>query len=181
MGKTISRPGYEYLVVYMLGKAIQDLTIEFCHNYISSLRQKEQMEQAARSNPQNIAEGYTHVSLSSYIHLVGVARGSNEELAIDYEDFLRQRKLEIWGKEDVRVREFRGFRVFWLPNSPTSLNTPNLPKDPEKSANMLLTFCQMEGYLLAKHITSLEEKHRKEGGYKENLLKKRLEYRQRHG
>jgi len=33
------------------------------------------------------------------------------------------------------------------------------------------------GYLLDKQINSVEEKHKAEGGYKENLLKKRLNYR----
>lgn len=33
-----SRPGYEYLVVYMLGKVIQDLTTQFCQRFITSLR-----------------------------------------------------------------------------------------------------------------------------------------------
>ena len=37
---------------------------------------------------------------------------------------------------------------------------------------MILTFCRMEGYLLSQHIKSLEEKHAKEGGFRENLLKK---------
>lgn len=171
----MTKASYEYLIVYMLGKVIQDLTTEFCQRFITSLRQREQMTQAARSNPQNIAEGSTNESLSSYIQLSSVARGSNEELSIDYEDYLRQHRLSIWGKDDPRIRIFREFRVFWI--SPKIPNTPKLPNQPEEAANMLLTFCQMEGYLLARHVASLEEKHQKEGGFKENLLKKRLDYR----
>lgn len=183
--QTQARPGYEYLVVYMLGKVIQDLTFQFCQRFLKSpkdptypnLKLVEQVNGAARSNPQNIAEGYTGESLSSYIMLVGVANGSNEELVKDCQDYLRQRGLPIWGKEHPKVREFRAFRAFWLPNSPNSLNTPILPSDPTEAANMILTFCRMEGYLLAKHIKSLEEKHAKEGGFRENLLKKRVSYR----
>lgn len=171
----MARPGYEYLVDYMLGKVIQDLTVEFCQNFIESSRLREQMEQAARSNPQNIAEGSTSESLSSYIYLASVARGSNEELTVDYKDFLRQRRLPIWSKDDSRVRVFREFRVVWLGSN--SLNTPILPKNSTKAANMLLTFCQMEGYLLKKHIDSLEKKHQSEGGFRENLFRKRMEYR----
>ena len=163
----MSRPDYEYLIVYMLGKVIQDLTVEFCKRFINSSRQREQMEQAARSNPQNIAEGSTSESLSSYIYLASVARGSNEELAKDYEDFLRQHEYLIWSKDDLRVGGFRGFRVLWVGQK--SLNTPILPKDPTMAANMLLTFCQMEGYLLKKHVISLEKKHEVEGGFRENL------------
>lgn len=179
----VSRPGYEYLVDYMLGKVIQDLTFQFCQRFLKSpkdptypnLKLVEQANGAARSNPQNVAEGFTGESLSSYIMLVGVAKGSNEELAKDLEDYLRQRGLPIWGKDHPKIREFRGFRVFWLSN------TPMLPSDPAEAANMILTFCRMEGYLLSQHIKSLEEKHAKEGGFRENLLKKRLEYRRENG
>lgn len=174
---TDSRPSYEYLIVYQLGKVIQDLNIEFCQHFITSFRQREQMEQAGRSNPQNVAEGSTGESLSSYIQLSGIARGSNEELGIDYEDFLRQKGLPIWEKDHPKVREFRKFRVFWT--GPNSLNTPNLPNDPTEAANLILTLCQMEGFLLKKHIDALEEKHRTEGGFKENLFKKRQDFKKK--
>lgn len=130
------------------------------------------MDQAARSGKQNIAEGYTMQSLESYIKLCGVANGSIKELAADFEDFLRQRGFEIWDKNDPRVRGFRDFRAVWLaPNRP---NTLNLPNDPEEAANMLLTFCQMESYLLNKQIESLKRKFIEEGGFRENLFKQRI-------
>ena len=178
-----SRPGYEYLIVYMLGKVIQDLTAEFCQVFLKNpkdpnypnYRQHEQMIQASRSISQNIAEGYTGESLSTYILLSGVANGSNEELSRDFEDYLRQRGLPIWGKDDPRVRVFRKFRVFWT--GPKALNTPKLPTNPTEAANLLLTLCQMESYLLHQHVESLKKKHETEGGYTENLFKKRREYR----
>lgn len=174
-----SRPGYEYLVTYMLGKVIQDLTVEFCNNWVDrKSRTHDQMVQAARSNPQNIAEGYLSESLKGYIFLAGVAHGSNEELAKDYQDFLRQRKLQIWSKDDPRVRDFRGFRVHWI--SQTTLNTPKLPNDPEEAANFLLTLCNLEGFLLKRHVESLKVKHEKEGGLTEKLYRKRVEYRKTH-
>lgn len=181
----VGRPGYEYLVTYMLGKVIQDLTFQFCQRLLKSPKDPsfpnykliEQMNGAARSNSQNVAEGFTSESLSTYITLVGVAHGSNEELAKDYEDFLRQRGLAIWDKNHPKTREFRGFRVVWT--SQKSLNIPNLPKDPTEAGNMLLTLCQMEGYLLKRHVESLKEKHQTEGGFRENLLKRRLEYRKK--
>lgn len=179
------RPGYEYLIVYMLGKVIQDLTFIFCQKFLKhpkdptfpNFKLVEQINGAARSNPQNIAEGFISESLSSYITLCGVAHGSNEELAKDLQDFLRQRNLPIWPKDHPRIRGFREFRVFWLPNSPNSLNTPTLPNNPAEAANLILTLCQMESFLLTKHIDSLKLKHQKEGGFHENLLKKRIQFR----
>ena len=40
--------------------------------------------------------------------------------------------------------------------------------DLEEAANMLLTFCQMESYLLSKQIIALKEKFVKEGGRDES-------------
>jgi len=173
-----SRPGYEHLTAYMLGKVIQDLTVEFCNRNIDKKsRTHDQMVQAARSNPQNIAEGYTQPSLKGYIKLSGIAYGSNEELTKDYQDFLRQRNLQIWNKNHPKVSKFREFRVVWV--SQTSLNTPTLPKDSTEAANMLLTLCNLEGYLLKKLVNSLMEKHTKEGGLTEKLYERRIAYRNR--
>lgn len=178
-----SRPGYEYLIVYMLGRVIYDLTVEFCQRFVKSpkdpkfpnSRQIQQMEQAGRSNPQNIAEGSTQESLKGYIYLAGIARGSNEELTKDYQDFLRQRGLPIWPMNHPKIRVFREFRVRWI--SPNSLNTPNLPNDPTEAANLLLTLCNLEGYLLRKHVASLEKKHATEGGLTERLYQNRKQFR----
>lgn len=170
--------GYKRLTTYILATIIYDLTVQFCRRFLGrSRRQVEQMEQAARSGKQNIGEGYTFQSLESYIKLLGVACGSFKELAADFEDFLRQRDLEIWPKEHPKVRVFRGFRAVWV--SPNIPNTPNFPNDPEEAANMLLTFCQMETFLLKRQIDSLKEKFVREGGFRENLFKKRLDYKKR--
>jgi hypothetical protein len=54
----------------------------------------------ARSGRQNIAEGSqaSGTSKKFELKLVGVARASLEELLLDFEDFLRQRGLSLWGK-----------------------------------------------------------------------------------
>lgn len=168
--------GYKKLKTYILATVICDLNVEFIERWISyKSRTRDQMEQAGRSGKQNIAEGYTMQSLESYIKLAGVALGSIKELAADYEDFLRQKRLATWPKDDERIRAIRDFRAVWVvPNRP---NTPNLPKDPEEAANMMLTFCQMESYLLAKQIAALREKFVREGGFRENLFRKRMERR----
>jgi hypothetical protein len=62
------------------------------------------MVQAARSGVQNIAEGSqaSGTSKKMELKLTNVARASLEELRLDYEDFLRQRGLEEWPREDPR-------------------------------------------------------------------------------
>ena len=170
--------GYKNLSTYIFAEVIHDLTVIFLQKYISKKsRTYDQMEQAARSGKQNIAEGYSLESLESYIKLLGVSYGSFKELGIDYEDFLRQRNLSIWPKDDLRIRVFRGFRAVWeFPNTP---NTPNLPNNSQEAANMLLTFCQMETFLLKRQIESLKRKFTEEGGFRENLFKKRVQFLKR--
>lgn len=170
--------GYKYLVTYMLTTVIYDLTVEFCGRFLVGrdfVRLREQMIQAARSGRQNIAEGHCEKSLKSYIKLAGVAKASQEELKLDYEDFLRQRKLPIWGPEHPKIREFRAFRVFWIDEN--HLNTPKLPDDPTEAANLLLTLIAQATFLLDRQIKSLEDKFVREGGYTENLAKKRTTHR----
>ncbi|KKQ78902.1 MAG: hypothetical protein UT01_C0056G0005 [Candidatus Daviesbacteria bacterium GW2011_GWA1_38_7] len=155
---------------------IYDLTQIFVDRWINKhSRTYDQMEQSARSGKQNIAEGYLEKSLKSYIYLLGVAYASLGELREDYEDFLRQRSLKQWTDTDSRIREFREFRVKLI--TPNTLNTPNLPIDPEEAANFMITLIHQAEYLLTRQIESLQQKFITEGGFTENLFKKRLEYR----
>ncbi len=57
--------------------------------------------QAARSGPQNIAEGSRVAATSSRteLRLLNVARAGQEELLPDFADFLRHRRLEQWAPE----------------------------------------------------------------------------------
>lgn len=178
----MTQAGYKYLKSYQLSLLIYDLTVEFCKRWVFSLRTRSQMEQASRSGKQNIAEGYLEKSLKGYIYLLGIAYASLGELLEDYEDFLRQRKLKLWDKEDPRVKKFREFRVFGVESQNSSLNTPNtptLPQDPEEAANLLITLLHLALFLLFRQGSALEEKFIKEGGFTENLFKKRMAERKK--
>lgn len=180
-----SKAGYEYLLAYKLTVPIYDYTVTFCKKWINyKSRTKDQMEQAARSGMQNIAEGNKQESLKGYIQLSGVARGSLEELLNDYLAFARQNQLQIWGK-DKTIREIWEIKMIWNiikqnPALPDSPNFPNLPNNPEVAVNLLITLINQANYLLDKLIISLKEKHMKEGGLSEELFRKRFEYKKSH-
>lgn len=171
-------PKYKYLLTYRYSVLAHDLTLEFCEKNISKFsRTFDQMVQAARSGKQNIVEGVgqSDTSKKGEIKLLGVAKASIEELITDFEDFLRQKGLAIWSKTDPRIRTYRNLGI-----EATKLESPklvNLPKDPEEAANLLLTFCHQLTYLLDRQIAAMEKKFVEEGGFTENLLKKRLENR----
>lgn len=176
------KAGYEYLLAYKMTIPIYDYTMEFVKRWIDYYsRSKDQMEQAARSGTQNIPEGYKQQSLSGYIRLAGVARGSLEELLKDYLAFARQNRLEVWEKERV-IREIREIGVIWeildkTPTLPINPNFPDLPQDKQKAVNLLITLINQANYLIDKLVASLKEKHMKEGGFSEKLYQARKKYR----
>jgi restriction system protein len=176
------KAGYEYLTAYKITVPIYDLTVEFCNKHISKFsRTHDQMVQAARSGMQNILEGNQQEGMKGYIKLSGIARGSLEELLKDYHAFLRQRRMDLWGRERV-IREIREIREIWQviksnPTLPDSPNFPKLPHDPEKAANIMITLINQANYLIDKLVLSLKDKHMKEGGLTEELYRKRKEYR----
>jgi len=101
--------GYRRLISFQLAQVVYDVTVRFCERYVArvSWRTQDQMVQAARSGVQNIAEGSqaSGTSKRTELKLTNVARASLEELKLDYEDFLRQRQLELWPPDDPRRQE----------------------------------------------------------------------------
>ncbi len=176
---------HKYLLTYRYSEIIHDLTVIFCERFMVGFdyrRSREQMIQAARSGKQNIVEGVgqSRISKKGEIKLLGVAMASLEELLADYEDFLRQRELTTYPKDHPKILEFRkiSFGLSALSNlSPLGnlREKPKLPESPGEAANFLLTLCHQATYLLSKQINRAEEDFIKEGGYSENLFKKRLE------
>src|SRR3990167_9066732 len=153
-----------YLLTYRYAEIIHDLTVAFTKayllGYLSTLRnlsnlgqkadyrQADQMNQAARSGKQNIVEGVgqSQTSKSGEIKLLGVAKASFEELLADYEDFLRQNKLEIYSKNNPKVLGLKvtAYRLSHLSNLSHLghlKEKPILPANPEETANFLLTLC----------------------------------------
>ena len=167
--------GYRGLPFFQQAEIIYDFTVEFCRRFVPSPRQKDQMEQAARSGKQNIAEGYLQKSLEGRIKLLGVARGSLEELLNDYLDFLRQRNLPIWEKTSPlaqavrkiaynRYKNYNHYKIYLI--------------SPEKAANAMACLINQTNQLLDQKLRWTEEKFVKEGGFRENLFKKRIKFRQ---
>jgi four helix bundle protein len=97
--------GYRNLKSFQVAQLVYDVTARFCDRFIDRRsRTHDQMTQAARSGVQNIAEGSqaSGTSKKFELKLTNVARASLEELRLDYEDFLRQRNLNLWGRQDPR-------------------------------------------------------------------------------
>ncbi len=102
--------GYRDTAGFQTAILIYDATYWFCEKFMDSRsRTVDQMVQAARSGRQNIAEGSRAAATSSQteLRLINVARASLEELLLDYEDFLRHRRLTQWTPDCPEARTVR--------------------------------------------------------------------------
>ncbi len=160
--------GYKNLISFQTTVIIYDLTIEICKRYIKSLKLKEQIEGAARSGKQNISEGSqtSGTSKQSELRLIDVARASLEELKQDYEDFLRQNNLNIWGKDDARVLEIR--KLAYEPNKSYKTYMTYM-LEPETAANCLLCLINQACYLLDRQIKNLSGDLFNKGDFKDRF------------
>jgi restriction system protein len=170
--------GYQQLKSFQMSEIVYDATVKFCERFINKYsRTTDQMIQAARSGRQNIAEGSmaSAISKETEIKLVGVARASQEELLLDYQDYLRQHGLELWDKDDERAAEIR--RIGRQPDRSYKSYTTYFDGPPETAANAVICLIHQTNYLLNQQLRQLEKQFVKEGGLRERMLKARLNER----
>jgi len=134
------------------------------------------------------------------LKLTNVARASLEEQLLDYEDFLRHRRLPLWEKEDPRraalvarrcttadavaewVREIHGRdgqngpdRQRKAPSTPSIESTKSTY--PELAANAALVLIGVACALLDRQIAAQAAAFTEEGGFTERLYRIRSERR----
>ena len=167
--------GYRGLKTFQNAEIIYDATVVFCDCFIDRRsRTRDQMVQAARSGKQNLAEGseVSGTSAKTELKLVGVARGSLEELLQDYLDFLRQRHLPLWDKEDPQVREVRRM-AYAEHRSYETYRTYVESEGAEVAANTLICLIHQTNYLLDRQLRQLDERFREKGEFTERLYRAR--------
>ena len=180
---SLLRPSGDYrsLLSYQKAEQIYDLTYYFCKTYLSCRdRTVDQMVQAARSGKQNIAEGKEAglTSLEMEIKLINVARASLDELLVDYEDFLRVRKLLLWEKDSREAQFVRKKGADKTAGRDYFLNLART-RPPEVIANMAICLIFQAKFLLMRQLEFLEGKFLREGGMRERMSRMRRAVRDR--
>jgi four helix bundle suffix protein len=193
--------GYRKLKSFQMAQLCYDVTVRFCGKYIDRFsRTKDQMVQAARSGVQNIAEGSqaSATSKKTELKLTQVARASLEELKLDYEDFLRQRGLVLWERDNplrqalidrrcqtaddvaVWVKEVsRFYGQGGLSGQGGGMSTRSTKSTlsthiyPEISANAVLVLIAVACSLLDRQVERLAQDFENEGGFTERLYRVR--------
>ena len=170
--------GYRNLRVFRLSEIIYDLSVIFAKLYIrAGSRTRDQIEQAARSGKQNIAEGSAAASTSreTEIKLTNVAKASLEELLLDYEDYLRQNNLPQWHKSHPRTIKLRDYL-----KSQDFLDNPTkfaYKMNVEEYCNLCITLINQATYMLRRLIDKQQEQFLQEGGIREQMFAARVQYR----
>ena len=170
---------YRELLSYRKAEIVYDVTFEFCDRFLAkSDRTIDQMIQAARSGKQNILEGSKASRTSSEVEikLTNVARASLEELLDDYHDFLRARKLSLWGKDS---REAQFVRLLGAKPEVTYAQYREFceTRPPEVVANIAICVIHQANYLLDQQMRRLERDFIEDGGFRERMTRARLQQR----
>lgn len=180
-----------------MAQLVFDITVRFCDRYIEKRsRTRDQMVQAARSGVQNIAEGSqaSGTSKKTELKLTNVARASLEELRLDYEDFLRQRGLPLWDRDDPRRQSLIDRRcatadevAVWVreeydcghsgQGGQGGQKESSTPTYPELAANAALVLLAVACSLLDRQIAAQAAAFEIEGGFTERLYRVRSEKR----
>jgi len=173
--------GYRDLQSFQMSELVYDATVKFCDRFISpKSRTHDQMVQAARSGNKNIAEGsqVSGTSKKMELKLVGVARGSLEELLGDYQDFLRQNGLPLWGKEHPMAGMVR--RLAYAKNRSYKTYSSYVEFAPsEVAGNTIICLIHQTNFLLDQQLRQLEQAFLAVGGFTERLYNVRQAARSR--
>ena len=194
----LNRFGYYWLDTWVLANVIQLATQDFCTRFLNHSndpcgRQYDQMTQAARSVPANIAEGNSRHSTSkeTEMRLTDVARASLSELANDYLNWLLKHENIPWS---VKSQEHKTISNLHL-DTPTykddvqHLGSIHILKQKHKFdewltkkdsmivANCILILCNRLIMMLSKQIENQLLTFREEGGFTEALTAERLAFR----
>jgi four helix bundle suffix protein len=173
---------------FQVASLVYDATVIFCDRFVSKRsRTHDQMVQAARSGRQNIAEGSvaSGTSRKMELKLTNVAKASLEELLLDYEDFLRQKRLRRWSKDDPEAlavrKRYRSYPIDWFdadrPEDQLLDPYGAAQGSPEVVANTALCLTHQAIYLLKQQIASQERTFLEEGGFTERLYRQRRNQR----
>ena len=194
----IIRFGYFWLDTWVLGNVIQLATQEFCVHFLNRTndpcgRQFDQMTQAARSVPANIAEGSSRHSTSreTEMRLTDVARASLAELANDYLNWLLTHESIPWSVNAAEYHAVNNVRLDSPAYKDDVIHQSSIHILSQKhkfdpwlgsadhllAANCLLVLCNRLVTMLSRQMERQLESFRAEGGFTEGLTAERLAFR----
>lgn len=171
---------YTELAFYQKSDVLIQLTKSFCERFLPHYgdRTVDQMVQAARSVKQNIAEGLTdgQTSFEVEIKLLGIAKGSNQELLEDYQDYIKHHGIGEWAK--TNLQRYDDMRNFCRAHSKNEDYQDYYGKwTDEEMCNIAICLCHMVDKALTTFIAKRDREFVEEGGIRERMTAARLDRR----
>lgn len=171
---------YTELHFYRKSDVLVQLTKAFCFRFLPRYgdRTVDQMVQAARSIKQNIAEGFTdgQTSFETEMKLLGIAKGSNQELLEDYQDYIKQHGIPEWAKDNIE--RYDSMRKFCKDHSDERDYHPFFSRwTDEEMANLGICLCHMVDKAMTSFLAKLDREFVEEGGIRERMTAARLDMR----
>ena len=192
------RFGYYWLDTWVLANVIQLATQDFCQRYLNHTndpggRQFDQMTQAARSAPANIAEGCSRhaTSKETEMKLTDVARATLSELANDYMNWLLRQESIPWSMNAAEYKAVSSIQLDRPDYKDDVVHQCSIHilqqkhkfdawlngDDSIKAANCLLVLCHRLVLMLNRQMERQLQQFREEGGFTEGLTAERLAHR----
>lgn len=194
----INKFGYFWLDTWVMANVIQLATQDFCTRFLNQKcdpcgRQYDQMTQAARSAPANIAEGNSRHSTSkeTEMKLTDVARATLSELANDYLNWLLRQESLPWSANSQEYQAVSRITLDRPTYKDDVLYQSSIHILAQKHkfdqwlksddslvvANCILVLCNRLILMISRQIESQLDAFRVEGGFTEGLTAERLAYR----
>ena len=169
---------YRSLRCFQLAEHLYDITFVFCQRFLQpGDRTKDQMIQAARSIKQNIAEGSCAATMStqSEMFLTNVGKSSQQELLLDYEDYLITRGLRMWTLGDRRLENVRSSLRTQMSREFIIEKAKGWSDEP--LANVAITLAHQCDKMLTGLLEYQKQQFLQNGGIKEQMTRARLDAR----
>jgi four helix bundle suffix protein len=170
---------YQELYFYKRSDILYQLTVAFCRRFLPKHgdRTVDQMVQAARSTMQNIAEGSSDGASSAEVEikLLGIARGSNQELLGDYQNHLKTHNLQTWWGQNPRADKLHAFCTTHMEATDFAPYFERWTE--EEMANCAICLCHMVDKGLCSYIAKRDREFVEQGGIRERMTAARLGYR----
>lgn len=194
----IGAPSYYWLNTWIFANVIQLATQDFCRKFLNLKndpcgRQYDQMTQAARSVPANIAEGTSrhYTSRETEMKLTDVARASLTELANDYTNWLLQHDQLPWSIHAPELQQLQAIQLDKITYNDDVLYESGLhilaqkhkfdawlkSDDSLTVARCILILCDRLILMLNKQLNKRLQSFTAEGGFTEALTAERLNHR----
>jgi four helix bundle suffix protein len=191
----ISRFGYFWLDTWVMANIIQLATQDFCRRFLNHSndpggRQYDQMTQAARSAPANIAEGNSRhtTSRETEMKLTDVARATLAELTNDYFNWLLQHEQLPWSVHSPEYKQVISIQLdkptydddlqyqsgIHILRQKQRFDTWLKDSDSFQMARCIIVLCNRLASMLSKQIEQQLATFSEEGGFTEALTTERL-------